>query len=230
MRPILLATLVLVAGSTAHAATRGFPAGGFDKVRNTAPVDVRVHTGGAPSVRADGPQDVLDRLDIGVRNGELVVGMKSGSWLSGWSWHGKQHTVVDVSVPMLVAASLNGPGDLTIDRIRTPSFAGSLSGPGNLTIGALEARTTTLSLSGPGDLTVSGRTDGATFSLTGPGDIRAKGFTTRDLTVSLSGPGDIDVAATGTATVSLSGPGDVRIAGHPHCTVRKSGPGDVTCG
>lgn len=230
MRLVLLATLALIAGSSAQAATRGFPVGGFDKVRNTAPVDVRVHTGGSPGVRADGPQDVLDRLDIGVRNGELVVGMKSGSWFSGWSWRGKQHTVIDVSVPMLIAASLSGPGDLMVDRIRTPTFAGSLSGPGNLTIGTVEARITTLSLSGPGNLTVSGHTDGATLSLTGPGDIRAKGFTARDLTVSLSGPGDIDVAATGTATVSLSGPGDVRIAGHPHCTVRKSGPGDVTCG
>ena len=230
MRPILLAALALAACSSADAASRSFPVGGFDKVRNAAPVDVRVRTGGAPGARAEGPQAVLDRLEIGVRNGELVIGMKRGSWSSGWNWNGGGKTVVEVSVPGLSAAAVSGPGNLTIDRVRAPAFAVSLSGPGDIDVGLLETRNATLSLSGPGDMKIAGRADVATLSLSGPGDIHAKGFTTRNLTVSLSGPGDIDVVATGTATVNLSGPGDVRIGGHPRCTVRKSGPGDVRCG
>lgn len=230
MRSILLVVLTFAAGTSAHAASRNYPVGGFDKVKNTAPVDVRVHTGAPPSASASGPQEVLDRLEIGVRNGELVVGMKRGSWFSGWNWKGDGHTVVDVNVPSLAAASLSGPGNLTIDRVRTPAFAASLSGPGDIRVGLLETRNAVLSLSGPGNLTVAGHADLATLSLTGPGDIRAKSFTTRDLTANLSGPGNIDIAATGSATVSLSGPGDVRVSGNPRCTVRKSGPGNVRCG
>ena len=233
MRQTVIA-IVLFAGLAmpAAAATRGFPVGGFDRVRTTGPFDVRVHVGGAPAVRADGPQEVLDRLRIEVRGGELVIGTTPGSWMSGWHWGwGKQgRTVISVVAPALVGASLSGPGNLDVDRTRARSFEASLSGPGNLTIGALEAGDATFTLSGPGDLTVSGRAARARMTLSGPGDIRAQGFTARDLTVMLSGPGDITTNAIRSADGRLSGPGDVTIGGHPRCTISKSGPGDVRCG
>ena len=226
---LLLSAVALAAGGQARAATRAFPVAGFDKIRNATPFDVRVHVGGAPGARAEGTQEVLDRLELTVRDGQLTVGTARGSWWSGWS-SSRGHAVIDVSVPTLVAAGVTGPGNMNVDRARGPAFIAGVSGPGALTIGLLEARDATLAVSGPGDLMVTGRAQTALVALSGPGNIKARGFATRDATVTLSGPGNIDVGVSGSAAVNLSGPGDVRIAGHPRCTVRRSGPGSVSCG
>jgi hypothetical protein len=201
-------TMALLGAAGAQAAARNFPASRFDRIQSNVPFDVRVHTGAAPSVRAQGPQQALDRLVVEVANGELVI---------------------DVTVPMLNAAMLNGPGDMTIDRVQARSFAGTLHGPGNLTVGALDTGDVTLALDGPGDITMTGRAATAHITLRGPGDVRAGGLTVRDATVSLTGPGDITLNATGSVNGSLSGPGDITIRGGARCSISKHGPGDVTC-
>ena len=232
MRSLFIAGLFAAtfAAAPSLAATRGFPVGGFDRIRSTVPFDVRVHTGAAPGVRAQGPQEALDKLAVSVRGGELVIGTVRGNWMSSWHWTRGERVTIDVTVPMISGAALSGPGDLTIDQVRARSFDASLSGPGNLTIGQLDAGHAELRLAGPGDLTISGRAGSANVMLAGPGDVRAGKLTVQDISVQLSGPGDIVANATRSATGHVSGPGDVRIGGHPRCTITKSGPGDVICG
>lgn len=231
MRLLFAAALLATAASPVLADTRGFSVAGFDRVRSSGPFDVRIHTGQRPGVHADGPKEMLDRLRIEVRGGELQIGTQPGHWFSGWTnWGKRQRTVIDVAVPMVLAVALAGPGDITVDRVRARNFSGELSGPGNLTIGTIETGRLDLSLSGPGDITASGRAAQARIALSGPGDVRARGLTVGDLDVSLSGPGDIAVTALHTATGHVSGPGDVTVAGGAHCSISKSGPGDVHCG
>jgi hypothetical protein len=223
-----LIAAALLGAVQAQAAARNFPVGRFDRIRSDVPFDVRVHTGAAPSARAQGPQEALDRLVVEISNGELVIRSRPGSWWSGWNWR-RERAVIEVTVPMLNAATLNGPGDLTIDRIQARSFAGTLRGPGDLSVGALDVGDVAVSLSGPGDVTITGRAATANVRLSGPGDVRAGGLTVRDATVNLSGPGDIALNATGTVTGSLSGPGDITIHGGARCSISKHGPGDVNC-
>jgi len=227
VRLVLAAVLATTACTSSTAATRNFPVGGFDRVANSAPVDVRVHVGGAPSARADGPQDVLDRLIIEVRGGELVVRTTPGRWFGNWGSHGR--TIVTVTAPAISGASLSGPGNLNVDRVRTRAFTARLSGPGDLSVGSVEAGSVDVTLSGPGDLTLAGRAATGRLSLSGPGDIRAGGLTVRDAEVSLTGPGDIALSASGLVRGRLSGPGDITITGGARCDISKSGPGDVRC-
>lgn len=225
----LLATASLAACGAASAATRDFPVGGFDRIASSVTFDVHVRTGGAPHVTATGPQELLDRLQIDVGGGELRIRTQRGNWFSGWNWHGGRGRI-EVSVPMLQAASLSGPGDLTIDAVRVPRFSATLSGPGNLGIGALEARSLALTLSGPGNIVLAGRAETAAMMLSGPGDIKAANLTARTATVQLSGPGDITATVTGTVQGTLTGPGDITIRGGARCDISKHGPGDVHCG
>ena len=222
---------ILAAGllaSSASAATRAFPVGAFDRIASSGPFTVHVRTGAAGSVRADGPQDVLDRLRIETRGGELSIGTKPGGWFSGWHM-GRDKTVIEVTVPTLAAATLSGPGDLVVDRVRARTFAATLSGPGNLSVGMIEAGDVDLRLSGPGDLTIAGHAATARMVLSGPGDIRANGLSVRDATVDLSGPGGIALTASGVVRGALSGPGDITVAGGARCAISKSGPGAVHC-
>ena len=228
--PFAAAAIALVGAGAAQAAERNFPTGGdFHSVSNSTPFDVYVHTGKAPGVHASGTDEALDRLQIENRGGQLRIGSKSGSWFSGWHWGRNQHLRIDVTVPMIGEVSLAGPGNLTVDAVRTRDFGAHLSGPGNINVGSVEASGITLNLSGPGDIRVAGRADRAVMHLSGPGNIRAGSLNLRDADVTLSGPGDLEATVTGAADVQLSGPGDVRIHGGARCNVHKSGPGDVHC-
>jgi len=221
----LFAVAGLSAGS-ASAATRSFAVGGFDRVSSSVPFDVRVHTGAAPAMRADGPQPLLDRLTAEVRGGELVI-----SATRGWSWStGQGRVVIDVAVPALKGAALSGPGNMVVDRVRAPAFDAAVSGPGNLDLPVVETERLNAVLSGPGNLALAGRAGTARLVLSGPGDIRATRLSVRDAEVMLSGPGNLAATVTGTARGALSGPGGITIRGGARCAIRKSGPGDVHCG
>lgn len=226
--PILLGVAATTASTTALGATRTFPVGGFDRIASSVPFDVHVHTGMRPSVRADGPQEALDRLRVEVRGGELSIETQRGSWLSGWSARG-QRALIEVGVPMVQATALSGPGNLTVDRVRTPRFAATLSGPGNLAVGSVEARQLHVALSGPGSLSLTGRAQQSNFMLSGPGAIRAAVLSSHDAVVQASGPGDLTTTVTGTVQGTSSGPGNVVIHGGAHCAIARTGFGDVRC-
>jgi len=231
MRLILPAILAAaVAAMPAAAAERSFPTGGnFNRVSNTTPFNVYVHTGKAPSVHAAGTDEALNQLLIENRGGELRIGSKPGRWFS-WHWGRNQRARIDITVPMIAAVNLSGPGNLTVDTVRVRDFNGTLSGPGNITIGNAEAAAIELRLSGPGDLTVAGHAGRGTLSVSGPGNIHASKLALADAAVNVSGPGDVEATITRTADLRLSGPGDIRVRGGARCSIHKSGPGDISCG
>jgi len=81
-----LIAAALLGAAQAQAAARNFPVARFDRIQSNVPFGVRVHTGAVPSVRAQGPQEALDRLVVEVSNGELVIRSRRGNWWSGWNW------------------------------------------------------------------------------------------------------------------------------------------------
>ena len=227
----LAAAIALIGAGAAQAAERNFPTGGgFQRVSNSTPFDVYVHTGKAPSVHAVGTDEALNRLQIENRGGELHIGTKSGSWFSGWHWGRGERLRIDVTVPMVSEISVSVPGNLTVDAVRTRDFGAHLSGPGNINVGTIEASGVTLRVSGPGSVRVAGHAGRADMHASGPGNIRAGDLSLGEADVNVSGPGDIEATVTRVADVSVSGPGDVRIRGGARCSVHKSGPGSVNCG
>lgn len=227
----LAAAIALLGAGAADAAERNFPTGGgFERVSNSTPFEVYVHTGKAASVHAVGTSEALDRLEIENRGGELRIGTKSGSWFGGWHWGRGERLRIDVTVPMVSEVNVSGPGNLNVDTVRTRDFGAHLSGPGNINVGSVEAAGVTLRVSGPGDIRIAGHAGRAEMNVSGPGNIRAGNLNLGEANVSVSGPGDIDATVTRIADVRVSGPGDVRIRGGARCSVHKSGPGSVNCG
>lgn len=235
MRIASLAALLLVsasfsAGAPAFAATRTFPVGGFDKVRSNVPFDVVVRTGAPLAVHAVGKDEVLARLHVFVRNGELVIDADKGRWYQNITLRKEDRVTINVTAPRLNGVALAGPGDMTVNALHAPIASVALSGPGNISIGSFEAGRADVAVSGPGDITLTGKSGSAKIVGSGPGQVRGEGWTVNDATVIVTGPGDVAVTALRTANVTLTGPGDVRISGRPRCQVVKHGPGSVRCG
>ena len=94
---------------------RDFQVGAFDRVALAGSHDVVVTVGGAPSVRAEGDAEALERLDIRVENGELRIGIASAA-------AGSRSATIAASpstspCPALDGASIGGSGDIRIDRV-----------------------------------------------------------------------------------------------------------------
>ncbi|GGE15987.1 DUF2807 domain-containing protein [Polymorphobacter glacialis] len=224
---LLLASALIPAA--ASAADRNYTVGTFDRIAVAGASDVQVITGKAISVRGSGEVAALDRLEVRVEDGELVIGNKKNS---GWNWNslgqnGKTRFVV--TVPMLRAAKVAGSGDVTVDRIDTPEFGASVAGSGNLRLPSVKSATTRFSVAGSGKVAAAGTSSETRASVAGSGDLDLAALKTATLSVSVSGSGNVNAFATTTASGSVAGSGDIRIRGGAKCAISKAGSGSIDC-
>jgi hypothetical protein len=209
---------------------RNFQVGDFQKISLAGSPNVVVTVGGTPSVRAEGDKAEIDRLDIRIENGSLVIGSKRDHGMS-WNFGSSHHQVtVYVTAPSLAAASINGSGDMKIDKIAGNDFDGSISGSGDMNLASLQVGQARFSIAGSGDLSASGKAQQAAISIAGSGGVSAGGLEIGNATVSIVGSGDVTARAMQTADISIMGSGDVILSGSAKCSIHKMGSGDVRCG
>ncbi len=235
---ILASTVALAAcGMTADAqeggsgkvGQRSFSVGAFDSVGLAGSHDVVVAVGGAPSVRAEGDPDILEKLDVRVDGSTLRIGAQKGfSWSPGFMRNRKPVTVY-VTVPSLSGAAVAGSGDIRIDKVEGDRFKGAVAGSGDLRIAALRVGEAEFAVAGSGDVRAAGSAQRLKVTLAGSGDLDLSALEAKDADVSLAGSGDVRARATGTADVSIMGSGDVTMAGGAQCSVKKRGSGSVNC-
>lgn len=204
---------------------RNFEVGAFQAVALEGSHDVVVTVGGAPSVRAEGDADAIERLDIRVENGTLKIGTTRGSWFS--RHHG--HVTVHVTAPALNGASIGGSGDMRIDRVQAAAFEASIGGSGDMEIGALRTRRANFSIAGSGGIRAAGQAEEADISIAGSGSVSGESLQTRRADVSIVGSGDVSLRASEAVDASIMGSGDVNVTGTARCNVSKMGSGDVHC-
>ncbi len=205
------------------ATERSYALSGFTAVELAGPDDVRVSVGPGFSVRATGPAETLDRLEVTVVGDRLRV-RRIGRSVS------RDGATVFVTLPALRAASLGGSGDLRVDRVEGGDFATAVAGSGDLTVERLAVDRLTGDLAGSGTLSLAGSARELELSVAGSGDVAAGGLATERAAVSVMGSGDVRAAVRGPASVSMMGSGDVDLGPAARCQVSKMGSGSVRCG
>ncbi|TMJ11175.1 MAG: DUF2807 domain-containing protein [Alphaproteobacteria bacterium] len=208
---------------------KNFEVASFDKVALGGSQNVVVKVGGPVSVRAEGDEEQVNRLEIRVEDGELKVGYQKTSWSVGFRRSGKPVTVY-VTVPSLAAASIGGSGDMQVDRIEASDFAAAIGGSGDLSLGTMKVGKGSFSIAGSGKIVGAGSADSIDASIAGSGNIDLAALQTRSATVSVVGSGDVSAKATETANISIAGSGNATISGPAKCQVHKMGSGDARCG
>ncbi len=219
----------------------------FDKVELKGPDRVVVRVGGAQSVSIEGDSAVLERMELVVEAGKLVVRRKGRSWnISGPT----ERATVTVTVPRLVAAAVGGSGNMTVDRVGGGDFSAAVGGSGELRIGQAQAGKLEAAVGGSGDLRfdrvesdsvemaiggsgsigVAGRARAVEASIAGSGDVQAKDLAARTAEISIAGSGNAMINASETAEISIAGSGDVTVHGGARCETSKMGSGTVRCG
>lgn len=219
----------------------------FDKVELKGPDRVVVRVGAAQSVSMEGDSAVLERMEVVVEDGKLVVRRKERNYsISG----DNERATVTVTLPQLAAAAVGGTGRMSVDRVSGGDFSAAVGGSGQLRVGQTQARKLEAAVGGSGDLTfdrveadsvemaiggsgtigVAGRTRMVEASIGGSGNVEAKDLVARTAEVSIAGSGNVAVNASDTAEISIAGSGDVTVHGGAKCETSKIGAGNVRCG
>ncbi len=212
--------------------TRTFPVpGNFDQVTLSGPDNVRVVTGGSPSIVATGPNADLDKIEVELQGRELVVTRESGAKIQIFGWNrGSKDVNVTVTVAAPIhGANLKGSGDLVVDRGAGDRFDAVLKGSGDLTVARIMAQAARLSVAGSGDLKAKGQAKNVEVELAGSGEIDAAGLIAETAQVDLRGSGDVAAHASQSAKIVLKGSGNVTIRGTGNCQSDKRGSGEVRC-
>ena len=212
----------------ASAADRRYSITDFDRVVVEGPFAVRLTTGRPSSAVATGSQQAIDRLSVEVVGRTLRIRPNRSAW-GGYPGDRTGAVSVEISTRDLRAATVAGPGSLTIDRAGGLRVDLGLEGSGRLSVGALAADVVTLGLIGSGRVELGGRAEQLRANVHGTADLDATRFTAEAATITTDTAGRITVGVSARATVTASGLGEVDIIGSPACTVSGLSAGQVRC-
>ena len=205
----------------APAEERTYEVGEFERISTSGSQDVEIAFGETHSVRAEG---AVGRLEVLVENGELIIRPRGG----GWDGSDVDSTTLYVTLPRLTQVSLNGPGEISIDKVVSPRFSAMLNG-GDIEVNGLEVDEAEFTINGPGEIAAAGTARATRVTINGPGELQAGDLHSQTAAVAVRGPGDVELAVEQEAEVSVEGPGEVDIDGPARCTVTTSGAGSVSC-
>jgi carbon monoxide dehydrogenase subunit G len=208
---------------------RNYEVAGFEKVSSAGPQNVVISVGPAASVRAEGPRETLDLLEVVVKHGSLEIRPKH-EWGWNYRWPATGSATFYVTLPQLSAVSQAGSGEMKIDNVETDDFKASVAGSGQMEIAMLAADDAKFSIAGSGDLTARGRARRSELSIAGSGSAKMHDVASETAKISIAGSGEAELTVQGNASVSIVGSGDVDIAGPANCSVSRMGGGHVRCG
>jgi Putative auto-transporter adhesin, head GIN domain len=181
--------------------TRVRDVGPFTRIASAGSVDVRVHVGGAPSLRVRAGEKVIGDVRTEVRDGTLQVRYEHDGLGGG-------PVAIEASVRDLDGIEVSGSGDVDADGIDAPAF--------------------TLRSDGSADVALAGSVARLDLEMHGSGDADLASLKARDARVELHGSGDVDVRADERLDVDVEGSGDVRYHGRPQVAEHIDGSGDLS--
>ena len=199
----------------------------FQSIETVGPQDVVITYGDAQSVRAEGSPEARALMGVVVEDGVLKIRPRTGGWQ--WNWGGINSATYYVTLPRLNSVTLNGSGDIRIDKAEGDAFTSIIEGSGDLSIGSLKVDRAAFTITGSGSITAAGTARDTQVTVSGPGDLSARALQTKTASILVNGPGDVKLSADEHVNGSVNGPGDVDISGSAQCTISEAGPGDVDC-
>lgn len=222
----LLALASLPVAAATPAAERNYSVSGFDRVRIDGPYRVDLKTNVAPYAKASGTPVSLDGVSIKVEGRTLVIRSGGGGW-GGYPGEGRGPVTIEIGTHDLNAAYINGPGALTVDKVKGLGFELAIQGAGIATIGQVEVDQMKVGVSGAGTLRMAGRVGKLTSTVRGTSSFEADRLEVKDAVIGAEGPSIVRTQVTNSAKVDANGLASVTLTGDPACTVTARGSANV---
>lgn len=223
--------LLAVLPFPATAATRTFSVGSFERVRIEGTFKVSIATGASPSAQVEGPQDIVDRVEIRGSGGTITVRLGGSGWGERPASIPDTPVVVRLATPALAGITVIAGAEVNTGPLRGDRIDLATTGPGTIRATAVAGARVSVTVIGNGTIAVaSGSAADVRLSVNGPGTIAAPTLIADALVTRVEGSGTIDSSARYTAQVTTTGLGAVTVHGRPKCTVRAVAGGPVACG
>lgn len=194
----------------------------YSAVRIAANITVVYKAASSDIVKVEIQENLMDYLDISVKNDYLVVESSKDFIVSD-----DNSPVIYITVPSLKELVFEGFVELKDwDPVRTDELTlrvnGTLSGELEIDVDKVAVK-----IGGIGNLTLSGRASQADIVMGGNGILKALGLETENASIRLSGMGEISLSCSDTLDIEVDGMGTVNYRGKPSITQKSSGMGSI---
>lgn len=182
----------------------------FDQIAVSGSLDVTyTQQSGKPKVEIYTSDNIVDLLDIYVKNGKLNLGFKKNVKVS------YNKLEIRVTSEDLNAVNVAGSGDIECKQLKAADMDISVAGSGDLKIENALVTSVNASVAGSGTVKISGNADKANYSVAGSGDLYANDFKVQNISASVAGSGDIKCHAVEHLKARVSGSGTIGYKGDP---------------
>ena len=184
----------------------------FERITLMGSLDVKYAQANNFSVKVNGPEDVVKKVETTVEGNMLTVRMKDGNRIIHFGSNDSGNTTVYVTSPDFLGISLMGSGDF-------------------LCVKPLDTDTLDIELKGSGDIYFKDVIcDRVNVSLIGSGDVKVGNVKTQQAQLDLIGSGDIEMNFdnSGAVDAQVKGSGDITLKGTvKHMNKQVRGSGDI---
>ena len=183
---------------------------------------------GTPQVKVITSDNILDILDIYVKEGRLHLSVKPGYGFSA------KKLEVHVSSESLTDIDLMGSADAKlIGTVRSPELNLTVAGSGDIEANHLECEHLNLHIAGSGEMELDDvRSHTIKGDIAGSGDMDLKRITANEVSFSIAGSGDIELkGTTQKARYQIAGSGeiDAKELQATEVYANAAGSGDISC-
>ena len=179
----------------------------FDQIAVSGSLDVTyTQQSGKPKVEIYTSDNIVDLLDIYVKNGKLNLGFKKNVKVS------YNKLEIRVTSEDLNAVNVAGSGDFKFTNgLKTDQLKMNVAGSGDITASNIQC------------------SQEFTANVAGSGDIECKQLKAADMDISVAGSGDLKIenALVTSANASVAGSGDIKCYAVEHLKARVSGSGTI---
>ncbi len=199
----------------------------FDRIENFISADVTVKIGKPQQVKLTFDDNLIDVITTEVHGSTLEI-------RSDESFSSRKSCKIEIVVPSLELAGINGSGNMTVSGLKAEDFeldvhgsgdfeaegevkylAVAIHGSGDVEFKDLVSDEVSVSIYGSGDVYLDGEAEEVAVSVNGSGDVDARQLEADDVTVAVYGSGDVSVRANDRLSAKINGSGDVTYYGNP---------------
>ncbi|MFH1501501.1 MAG: head GIN domain-containing protein [Candidatus Eisenbacteria bacterium] len=201
---------------------------GFSRVTLAGMGVLRIVQENEESLTIEASPAMLEKVTSEVADGELTLGLRKGSWLSGMRQKDRR-ILLELTMREVSGISLSGVGDVEAGSVHAGRLELKVSGAGTLMVEDLTAESLVTVLSGTGSCEVAGRVGEQDVTVSGAGSYGARKLESATARALVSGAGSIVISARDTLDATVSGVGNIECHGDPTVFRRVTGVGKVSC-
>lgn len=226
LRRCIALTLVvtpLLAATPVHAApteTRSVEPGAFSAIETDIPAQIKVHIGNTARVRITAEPDVLKAIDVGVKNGTLVL-VATGSFKT------REPVAIDIQTPELEALAIRGSTEIQLEALQADRLQIAAAGSAVVVLNALELTRVGFDISDSASVEASGRADEQRLTIAGSGSFNGEALAADHADAQVTGAGEARLDVRKHLRAAVSDAGYLSYAGDPNVTPQVSGAGAI---